>query len=181
MGRLQDLTKAQKEGTAIRIKPKGFQGASKAWVVIEEGRIQNLQSDESVALAGAYADVDNAGALDKRVTATRLILTGPLAFGLRKKKDSRELFLAVQGEDGSFLVELDAKQQAAARRFALTVNAESAKPVGAETAGDTPGSETTPARLDATDQIRKLAGLRDEGLITEQEFDAKKSELLDRL
>lgn len=44
-------------------------------------------------LKGARAAVDTAGALEKRVTATRLILTGPLAFGLRKKKDSRELYL----------------------------------------------------------------------------------------
>ena len=31
------------------------------------------------------------------------------------------------------------------------------------------------------DQIRKLGGLRDEGLLTEDEFSGKKAELLDRL
>jgi hypothetical protein len=31
------------------------------------------------------------------------------------------------------------------------------------------------------DQIRKLGGLRDEGLLTEEEFAGKKAELLDRL
>ena len=31
------------------------------------------------------------------------------------------------------------------------------------------------------DQIRKLGGLRDEGLLTEDEFAAKKADLLDRL
>lgn len=40
--------------------------------------------------------------------------------------------------------------------------------------------ETAP-RLDAFDQIRRLAKLRDEGLITSKEFEAKKRELLDRL
>jgi Short C-terminal domain len=32
-----------------------------------------------------------------------------------------------------------------------------------------------------TDQIRKLSGLRDEGLLTDEEFTAKKAELLSRL
>ena len=40
--------------------------------------------------------------------------------------------------------------------------------------------ETAP-RPDAFDQIRRLAELRDEGLITSEEFEAKKRELLDRL
>jgi len=31
------------------------------------------------------------------------------------------------------------------------------------------------------DQIRKLAGLHDEGLLTDEEFSAKKAELLSRL
>lgn len=52
---------------------------------------------ETHPVAGARATVDSAGAIDKRVTATRLILTGPFAFGLRKKKDTRELVLAGGG------------------------------------------------------------------------------------
>ena len=86
MSRLRDLVQAQKAGRALQLKPKGFQGPSKAWVVVEDGRVTNLQTGESVAVAGAHADVDSMGQLEKRITATRLILTGPLAFGLRKKK-----------------------------------------------------------------------------------------------
>ena len=36
-------------------------------------------------------------------------------------------------------------------------------------------------RPDVYEQIRRLAGLRDEGLITAEEFETKKRELLDRL
>jgi hypothetical protein len=39
----------------------------------------------------------------------------------------------------------------------------------------------TPAANDPLDQIRRLAELRDQGIITEQEFAAKKAELLDRI
>jgi hypothetical protein len=34
---------------------------------------------------------------------------------------------------------------------------------------------------DATKQIKKLGELRDQGLLTEQEFDSKKQELLARI
>ena len=53
---------------------------------------------------------------------------------------------------------------------------------------EVPDEEQTPTtvpeaapRPDAFDQIRRLAELRDEGLITSEEFEAKKRELLDRL
>jgi hypothetical protein len=37
----------------------------------------------------------------------------------------------------------------------------------------------SPAAPDISDQIRKLAGLLADGLITQDEYDAKKSKLLD--
>jgi hypothetical protein len=40
---------------------------------------------------------------------------------------------------------------------------------------------TEPASLDIPDQIKKLAELRDAGAITEEEFERKKAELLDRM
>lgn len=46
-----------------------------------------------------------------------------------------------------------------------------AAPAGAE-------ARTTSSEPDVTDQIRKLAELRDEGLLTDEEFDAKKKDLL---
>jgi hypothetical protein len=168
VSRLGDLVKAQKAGRAVQLKPKGFQGPSRAWVVIEHGQVKNLQTDESVALTGAYADVDSAGQLEKRVTAIRLILTGPFALGLRKKKDSRELFLAVQGPDGSFLAEVDPKKQAEARRLAMTVNTEAGKLPKPEATPELGPAPSASAPVDAVEQIRKLGQLRDEGLLTEE-------------
>lgn len=37
------------------------------------------------------------------------------------------------------------------------------------------------SQLDVADRIKKLAELRDSGIITEEEFDQKKSELLDKM
>jgi hypothetical protein len=42
-------------------------------------------------------------------------------------------------------------------------------------------SETAPASPDIPEQIKKLAELRDAGAITEEEFERKKAELLDRM
>jgi ribosomal protein L7/L12 len=43
------------------------------------------------------------------------------------------------------------------------------------------GRATASGEGDISDQIRQLGALRDEGLLTEQEFEAKKAELLSRL
>jgi hypothetical protein len=40
---------------------------------------------------------------------------------------------------------------------------------------------SVPVALDVSDQLRKLASLRDEGIITTADFDAKKAELLSRM
>jgi hypothetical protein len=49
------------------------------------------------SMAGARATVDTAGQLSRRITATRLVLTGPVALPWRKKRAERELYLLVEG------------------------------------------------------------------------------------
>jgi hypothetical protein len=59
--------------------------------------------------------------LDKRVTATRFVLTGPLAFALRKKKDHRQRFITIDGEGYQIFADVsgaDEKSQRRAREFA---------------------------------------------------------------
>lgn len=53
------------------------------------------------SIVGGSVVVDSAGAVDKRITATRSMLVGPLALVWRKKKDERELYLLV--EDANIL------------------------------------------------------------------------------
>lgn len=43
------------------------------------------------------------------------------------------------------------------------------------------GQPAPPAATDPFDQIRRLAELRDQGIITDEEFASKKAELLDRI
>jgi hypothetical protein len=112
----------------------------------------------------------------EKLTATRLFLTGILAFGLKKK----HRYLVVSFEDEYGLEqnpvfegrEIDATQQEIYRRVGRART-----PLQPVVQPQTPQAAT----IDVTEQIKKLGDLRDQGLLTEQEFDSKKQELLARM
>lgn len=74
------------------------------------------------SLEGATASVDTAGNLDKKITATRLVLTGVFALAWQKKKDNRELYIMVDGPTYSMVMRIDPARSADARKFAAGVN-----------------------------------------------------------
>ena len=115
------------------------------------------------------------------MTATRLVLTGPLALAWRKKKDTRELYLLVEGEGWAISVPVDPKKGAEARGFAARINAAASSQAAPAAAGAPAAAPSAPAPSDALEQIRKLGELKDAGLLTDEEFDAKKAELLKRV
>jgi len=144
-----------------------------AGVTITDGVIASQFGGGPVA--GARATVDTAGQLTRRITATRLALVGPLALGLQKNIDGRELYLLIEGQGWGISVPVPATRGAEARAFAVRINA-------ASTAATSPPTATTQRPGDdAVDQIRRLGELRDAGLLTDEEFEAKKTELLQRL
>ncbi|MGW4028231.1 hypothetical protein ACWEFL_02745 [Streptomyces sp. NPDC004838] len=72
-----------------------------------------------VPVKGATITVDR-GEAAKRITATRVALTG--IFALALKKDSTKLFITIEGADGSaMLLECPARKEGEARKFALLV------------------------------------------------------------
>lgn len=138
----------------------------------ENGRL--VTPKDSYPLAGARAVVETGGQIEKRVTATRLILTGPFALGLRKKNDSRTLYLLVEGDGWAVTEQLKPRMEAQARSFAAQLNAiaSSLRPTGDSAASD--GG-------DPLEALQRLGELRDQGVITADEFDTKKAELLGRV
>ena len=71
----------------------------------------------------ATARVETAGEVRRRVTATRLVAGGGIGGLLFKKKvDDRELYLTVEGEGRSFVMDVDPKKGKQAREFAARVN-----------------------------------------------------------
>lgn len=73
-------------------------------------------------VTGVTATVDTAGNINRRVTATRLVAVGVFALALKKKQDDREVFLLIDGPDFQWVVDVDPKKAAEARKFAARVN-----------------------------------------------------------
>lgn len=70
-------------------------------------------------------------------------------------------------------MEVNARRQAGWQGEAMAAHTRAAAP--------TPAPAPAAAPPDVTDQIAKLAALRDSGAITSEEYEAKKAELLDRM
>jgi Short C-terminal domain len=90
-------------------------------------------------------------------------------------RDTRRWFLTIAGPDVAIAVEIANYVNAAAavRRFAEQVNEVARRlPPGAQGAGG-------PAAI--PDQLRELAELRESGVLTAQEFEAKKAQLLEEM
>jgi hypothetical protein len=152
-------------------------------ITVTADRIQS--HDGSGPLPGATARVESAGEITSRLSATRLVAFGPLALLARKKVDLRELYLTVEGDGFSIVRKLDPKKDGEnARRFAAEVNAlagAAGRPATAPRAVAAPADSATVPPADPIEQIQRLAQLRDAGVITTEEFEAKKAELLSRM
>ncbi len=119
-----------------------------AGIELDEKRGRISKGREGGPLASAHAVVDTAGAIESRFTMTRLALMGPFALAFKKKKDKRELYLAVEGDGFAFVVEVDPDKGKKAREFAAKINAAASKAAqsAAVAAGPTrpPASATIP-------------------------------------
>lgn len=72
----------------------------------------------------ATARVETAGDVRRRATLSRTVMTGGVGFFfLKKKVDDRELYLTVEGEGESFVMDVNPKKGRDAREFAARVNA----------------------------------------------------------
>ncbi|MEU8671388.1 hypothetical protein AB0C71_31390 [Streptomyces anulatus] len=90
-----------------------------------------------VLVQGATVTIDR-GEAARRITATRVVLTG--VFALALKKDATKLWVTIEGADGqsAMLVECPAKREGHARKFATLVNARyGSESASAQTGGST--------------------------------------------
>ena len=126
--------------------------------VYRDGTVTSMFGNGSVI--GATAHVDQSGSQQ----------------GFR---DTRLAFLRIEGPGVAISVTLSPKSGImvnSARKFAAQLNQLSQRL--------TPATAPAPAPVlehDPVEQIRKLAELRDQGVLTSDEFEAKKADLLGRL
>lgn len=127
------------------------------------------------SIIGVEAEVLTQGQLTQRLTVTRMVTLGIFALAAPKKSGNQELLLSVTAPVFGFtyaMPGIESLRLKMINQFADAINNQSKKvtpTAGPELVGD------------AIDQISRLAELRDRGLITDGEYQAKRSELLDRI
>lgn len=138
------------------------------------------------SLAGAIAEVSTEGHLQQRLTLTRMFLLGPIALAAPKQTGNQKFVLHISGEDYDIQYIPSGKtpsynQLAKVAQF-INNQSRKLKPMLTEEPSVAPTVlvSSTPRKAEATlaEQLRQLAALRDDGILTEDEFTAKKTQLL---
>ncbi|WP_433586359.1 SHOCT domain-containing protein [Microbacterium hydrocarbonoxydans] len=134
-------------------------------------------------VAGLVASVEEGGSVNRRFTVTRIVALGVLAAGVPKKIDDRTLYLTIEGPQTVIVHEIPVKKSpqigASARTFAAALNqlSKAAAPASS-VAVAAPVKSAEPVEEGLSAKLRELARLRDEGLLTDDEFAEKKAALL---
>lgn len=117
--------------------------------------------------------VEGKDEVSRRVTVTRLVATGIFAFALKKKQEDKEAFVTIVLKDGQevvFHVAKRAPMDVKVRLSKVIAHVKQNAPKAALASAAAPAS--------VADELAKLAKLKASGVITQAEFDKKKSDLL---
>jgi hypothetical protein len=124
----------------------------------------------------AGIDVEGSQQVQTRATVTRMLAVGLFALAWKKKLNSG--FLVLELQDGSEVVFASARHTEPQLRAVLSSVLAAAKRALASPESD---AQQRNQQQTAADRIRSLAALRDEGLVTAEEFDTKRAAILDEL
>ncbi|MFT9276859.1 MULTISPECIES: SHOCT domain-containing protein [Bifidobacterium] len=127
-----------------------------------------IYNDDRKPLSGVKASLEDGSDSQSRTTLTRLLATGVLAFGM-KKRIGGEKYLVVEGPDFSWMVEVAPKKVGKAMVFVNNVN-NAAKHMTTSAPNGT-GRESP-------SELEQLASLHDKGILTDEEFSAAKAKAL---
>jgi hypothetical protein len=116
-----------------------------------------------VALASARATID----------ASQTTAAGPASL-IRGWQDNRHLLITVRS-DQEMVIEISLAEEGLARQIAAKINK-----LGADLPSVPAVDASAGHDLDIPAQLRDLAELRDRGIVTSEEFEAQKAELLKR-
>ncbi len=131
-------------------------------------------------LVGVSARVETDGEVVRRYTATRILFTGVFALAIKKKKDNRELFVVIEGQDFAFVVDCEPKKSKQARLFVAELNSQALAKAAQLRSSAAPEHSRTdlPSARDTATQLAELGQLFRDGLLTEVEFSEAKSKIL---
>lgn len=116
--------------------------------------------------------VEGKDEVSRRVTVTRLLLVGIFAFALKKKNKDKESYITLELTDGQeVILFVDDKAPMALRaKLAKVISVVKQSSQAQFTPQATQGS--------IADELVKLARLKDQGLLTQAEFNSEKAKLL---
>lgn len=117
--------------------------------------------------------------ISKDVTLTRLLLVGIFAFGLKKKRKEEHHFIVIKHSDLGMECKLIFEHKKAPQCIAAIMQAKQLMGVSS----NKPKTITSDnlETSDIPEQIRRLSELKEEGILSEEEFQNKKIELLARM
>jgi hypothetical protein len=119
--------------------------------------------------------IEGPDAVQKRITASRLLLMGPFALAAKKKTGEAFVFLALKG-GSEVIFKFPKKSEPEVK----AIFAPFRKLITELESLTNEGDESAP-KEDIVEKIKKLAELRDQGLISDDEFATKKTDLLNRM
>lgn len=112
--------------------------------------------------------------VNRRVTVTRLLAVGIFAFALKKKNKDKEAYLTIELSDGQEAIFFIDKKSPMELRTKLAQVISQVKQAGVSSQAQ--ANQTGSGSI--ADELTKLASLKEQGILTQAEFDKKKSELL---
>jgi hypothetical protein len=130
-------------------------------------------------LVGARVNVETDGNLMRKPRVGAVVVFGVLGLAASKTVDGREVYLSVDGQGFGFALQLPPWRAAEARTFASRFNGFQAQ--AAAPASSTAEHASSAPQEDPFDQMRKLGELRAADLISQEQFDAKRTEILGRI
>ena len=120
--------KAREEAEIYGRKIMSVSGEGGASITLYERGIEFRSLDPDLLPGKATFDaissitIEDGEALESRITVTRLLLTGPFALALKKKKGGTK-FITVEGEDFLWPVEVGRKQVKDAQKLVMKARA----------------------------------------------------------
>lgn len=132
-------------------------------------KVLNIPFEEIVS-----AEVKTEEQISKDVTLTRLLAFGIFAFGLKKKRVTKQSYLVVNfvrsGIEGAAIFSGDKLAQLQSNLTKARIDYNASHP-----------SKQTTKQDSIPDQIKKLSDLKEAGVLTDREFEEKKKQLLARM
>jgi len=161
----EDAATAKHHAVArLRVQEGGFGGSN--WQLYPD----SIQTHDGEFPLTHEVTATVADEVKRQFAPAKMLALG--VFGVTKKRGA--IYITVEGESFHTFGTLTSKDDKSARKFAAEVN----KLAKQQPAPATPPAPAAAEPLDPADQVRKLAALRDDGLITAEEYEAKKKELL---